>query len=281
LLACLLKATEASTQKLDECNTKKVSVCLQIVYYSLGNWCTRFALARNESVTSVSIKAVIFDLDGTIVSFNLDYRAVRGEVREYLLRVGVPASLLAVNESIFDMLSKTELFLKNSGKSGAMEEIRREVLGIAERYELEAAARTDLLSGVVETLAALKRMGLKIGLFTLNSDKSASYIMQRFKLGDFFGVMVPRDKVSFVKPNPEHLERALKVLDVAAGETVVVGDGTVDMECARDLKAVAVGLPSGASSVEELKRSGANYIVTSITDLPVLIEKLNAAEAAQ
>jgi HAD superfamily hydrolase (TIGR01509 family) len=230
----------------------------------------------------VGVKAVIFDLDGTITSFNLDYRAVRGEVRSYLLRVGVPASVLSAKESIFEMLKKTEIFVKNSGKSAeAMETIRNEALGIAEKYELEAAMSTGLLPGAVETLKDLKRMGLKIGLFTLNSDKSANYILQRFKLSDFFGVTVPRNKVNFVKPDPEHLEMALKVLGVAPEETVVVGDSNVDMESAKELKAIAVGLPTGASTVEQLTGHGANYVITSITDLPVLIEKMNKAHAAQ
>jgi HAD superfamily hydrolase (TIGR01509 family) len=229
-------------------------------------------------VTSTSIKAVIFDLDGTVASFNLDYRAVRGEVRGYLLRIGVPASLLSANESIFEMLKKTEIFMKNSGKSDKMEEVRREALAIAEKYELEAARDTSLLPGANETLKALKRMGLKIGLFTLSGDKSARYILQRFKLGDFFGVTVPRNKVNYVKPNPEHLEMALKVLGVAPEETVVVGDSDVDMESARELKAIAVGLPTGTSTIEQLTRHGANYIMTSITDLPVLIDKINKTQ---
>jgi len=233
-------------------------------------------------VTSISIKAVIFDLDGTITSFNLDYKAIRGEVRSYLLRVGVPASVLSVNESIFEMLKKTEIFVKNSGKSAeAMDEIRNEALAIAEKYELEAAMSTDLLPGAVETLKALKRMDLKIGLFTLNSDKAANYILQRFKLGDFFGVTIPRNKVNYVKPNPEHLEMALKILGVAPEETVVVGDSNVDMESAKELKAIAVGLPADTSTVDQLTIHGANYIITSITDLPVLIEKINKGQAAQ
>jgi phosphoglycolate phosphatase len=237
---------------------------------------------KKESVTAITIKAVIFDLDGTIASFNLDYKAIRGEVRSYLLREGVPASVLAVNENIFDMLNKVTIFVKNSGKPAeAMERIRKEALAIAEKYELEAAASTDLTSGVSETLKTLKQMGLKIGLFTLNSDKAANYILQRFKLGDFFSVKVPRNKVNFVKPNPEHLEMALKVLGVASWETLVVGDSDVDMESAKEVKAVAVGLPSGKSKIEQLMKNGASYIITLITDLPVLIEKINKGQAPQ
>jgi phosphoglycolate phosphatase-like HAD superfamily hydrolase len=50
------------------------------------------------------------------------------------------------------------------------------------------------------------------------------------------------------------------------------------MESAKELKVVAVGLPSGAASVEQLTGHGANYVITSITDLPVLIEQLNRAQ---
>jgi phosphoglycolate phosphatase-like HAD superfamily hydrolase len=59
---------------------------------------------------------------------------------------------------------------------------------------------------------------------------------------------------------------------------VVVGDSKVDMESARELKAIAVGLPTGTSTTEQLTVHGANYIITSITDLPVLIDKINRAQ---
>ena len=230
----------------------------------------------------MGVKAVIFDLDGTLVSFNLDYRTVRAEVRGYLLRIGVPASVLSVNESIFEMLNKTEIFVKNSGKSAeAVAEIRNEALAIAEKYELEAAKSTSLLPGAGETLKALKRMGLKIGLCTINSEKSANYILQRFKIADFFDVTVPRNKVNYVKPNPEHLEAALKALGAVPEDTVVVGDSSVDMQSAKELKAIAVGLPTGVSTMEQLTGHGANYIITSITDLPILIEKIGKAQQAQ
>jgi HAD superfamily hydrolase (TIGR01509 family) len=230
----------------------------------------------------MNVKAVIFDLDGTLVGFNLDYRALRAEVRGYLAKRGVPASVLSLKENIFEMLKKAEIFVKNSGKSAeVVEQIRSEALGIAEKYELEAAMSTGLLSGAVEALKALKRMGLKIGLCTINSEKSASYILQRFKIAEFFDVVVTRNMVSQVKPHPEHLQVVLKALSVAPEESVVVGDSSADMQCAKELKTIAVGLPTGISTVQQLTSQGANYVITSITDLPVLIEKLNKAQAAQ
>jgi HAD superfamily hydrolase (TIGR01509 family) len=224
----------------------------------------------------LAVKAVVFDLDGTIASFNLDYATVRADVRSCLIRAGLPGSILSTNESIFDMMKTAEIFLKNSGKSArTVGKIRNEALGIAEKYELEAAKTTGLLPGAVETLEALKKMGLKIGLCTINSEKSTNYILKRFGVSKLFDAVTPRDKVKYVKPSPEHLEATLKALHVNSKEAILVGDGTRDMQCARELNVIAVGLPTGVSSEKELIASGASHFVTSIRELPRLVETIN------
>jgi len=224
------------------------------------------------------IKAVIFDLDGTLASFNIDYKAVRADVRDLMIKRGLPSSLFPINESIFEMLKKNEIFMKNNGKSEkSIEEIREEALAIAEKYELEAAKTTSLLPGVLDTLRALKETRLKIGLCTINSEKSTNYILKRFKIAEFFDAVISRDKVKYVKPNTEHLKATLKALEVKPEDALVVGDSVSDTECARELQAIAVGLPSGVSSSKELTNAGANYLITSISDLPTLIEFINKA----
>lgn len=223
----------------------------------------------------MAIEAVIFDLDGTLAHFNLDYKTLRSEVRGYLIRIGVPTSVLDVNESIFEMLKKAEIFVKNSSKSaGAFAEIRTQALTITEKYEMEAASTTSLLTGAVETLKDLQKMNLKMGLCTTSSEKAANYILLRFKIDGFFKVVVPRDKVKYVKPHTEQFEVALKTLGVRPKATLIVGDSVVDMQSAKELKAIAVGLLTGLSTSEQLMSNGANYIITSLTDLPVLIKKI-------
>jgi phosphoglycolate phosphatase-like HAD superfamily hydrolase len=118
-------------------------------------------------------------------------------------------------------------------------------------------------------------------LCTINSEKAVNYILKRFGIADFFDVTVPRNKVNHYKPNPEHIETALKALGASANDTVIVGDSIVDMQSAKELKTVAVGLPTGVSTMEQLMRNGANYIITSITDLPLLIEKINKAQSEE
>jgi phosphoglycolate phosphatase-like HAD superfamily hydrolase len=63
--------------------------------------------------------------------------------------------------------------------------------------------------------------------------------------------------------------------------TLIVGDSGVDMQSAKELKTIAVGIPTGASTVEQLTNQGANYIITSIADLSILIEKINEGYEAK
>ncbi len=224
------------------------------------------------------VEAVIFDLDGTLANFNLDYKSLRAEVRSYLMRTGVPASVLKVNESIFEMLKKAEIFVKNSGKpTETFEEVRAEAFAIAEKLEMEAAATTSLLPGAVETLKALRQINLKIGICTTSSEKATNYILQRFKIEDFFKIVVSRDKVKYVKPSTEQFELALETLSVRPKAALIVGDSIVDMQSAKELGAIAVGMTTGVSSTQQLRINGANYIITSLTDLPILIKKLDEA----
>ncbi|MEM2676853.1 MAG: HAD family hydrolase [Candidatus Bathyarchaeia archaeon] len=223
------------------------------------------------------IKAVVFDLDGTLVKFNIDFRAVRAEVRSFLLSQGVPSSVLSVNESIFEMLKKTEVFMKNNGKpAAAIEALRKKALAIAEKYELEAAKTTSLQPGVKDVLKTLREMDLKIGLCTVNGQKSAEYVLERFEIKRFFSAIISREQVKYVKPNVEHLQAALEALEISPQEALVIGDSQADMRCAKELGAMAVGILTGVSTFKELIDAGADYLVTSVTDVPILVGQINS-----
>lgn len=224
----------------------------------------------------MTIKAVIFDLDGTIVDFNIDFKAARAEVIRLLTKQGLPSSLLSVNESVFVMLKKAKKRMKENGKEEQeFVKLKEKVIALIERYESEAARKTNLIPSILETLKTLKRMKTKIALFTANGKKSTNHILRRFRLRQFFDTIITRESVLAVKPDPAHLEAALKALKVRPEEAIVVGDSVRDMECARRLKVLAVGVTTGFSSIEELIRAGADYLASSSTDIPTLVQQLN------
>lgn len=226
----------------------------------------------------MAIKAVVFDLDGTITRFNLDYKAVRAEVRNMLMNSGVPESLLPMEGSTFRMIKESSKYLRTSGRLvREVQMIVCKVLAVIEKRELEAAKTTDLLPGVSQMLRALRKDRIRIGLCTVNGDVSAEYILNKFAIRRFFDSVVSRDKVTNVKPEKEHLQYVLRALNVNASNAAVVGDGTSDMKCARAIGAIAIGLPTGVSTLNNLINAGADYVITKMTDLPKLITELNGS----
>jgi phosphoglycolate phosphatase len=224
----------------------------------------------------MATKAVVFDLDGTIVNFNLDYKTARAETIEYLSAQGFPRSLFSLNESVFEMLKKVEVSMKNQGKNQKQySKLKETVLAILEKYELESAKTTSPIPGILETLKTLKQNKLKLALFTLNSKKSTNYTLNAFHLKNSFDAIITRDSVPKVKPNPMHLETVLKKLKVKPTEAIVVGDSISDMKTAQELHVFAVGVTYGVATPEELTRAGANCLISSPTDLIKLIEETN------
>jgi phosphoglycolate phosphatase len=222
------------------------------------------------------IRAVVFDLDGTLTAFKLDIKACRTEVIKQLTKQGLPHSLFSLKESAFDMLVKIEKYLEAKGsKTPELDKFRKIVFSIVERFELKAARTTKMFARIPETLQTLREMNLKIVLCTISGEKATSYLLKRFHLEQFFDAIITRESVMEVKPHPAHLEAALNALKVKSYEAMLVGDSVKDMECARQLAVLSVGVMTGMSSIKELSRSGAHYLASSANDIPTLIRQLN------
>ena len=227
-------------------------------------------------MASTNLKAVIFDLDGTLVAFKLDVNTCRTEVIQRLTEQGFPRSLFSMKETAFDMLIKVKNYLKAQGIGDQnFANIEKMVFSIVERFELEAARTTEMFPGIPETLKALRDMNLKLALCTISGEKAAGYILRRFDLEQFFDAVIPRESVSAVKPNPVHLDAALTALEVKFQEAVLVGDSVKDVGSAVPLKVIAVGVTTGLSSMEELTLAGAHYIASSANEIPKLIMQFN------
>ena len=222
------------------------------------------------------IKAVIFDLDGTLVPFRLDVKACRIEVIKYLIEKGFPFSLFSIEVTAFDMLVKVKEYLTTKKlENPKFPEIESGVYSIVEEFEMDAARTSEVFPGVTETLKALKKLKIKIALCTISGEKATKCVLGRLGLEEFFDAVVPREAVSAVKPNEIHLKAVLDELKVEAKEAVLVGDSTKDVVCAYSLNVLAVGVTTGLSSIDQLILSGANYVISSANDILDLVRQVN------
>jgi HAD superfamily hydrolase (TIGR01509 family) len=224
-----------------------------------------------------TIRAVVFDLDGTLVEFRMDYQSVRKEAIEIINRIDeVPEGFVSSEISIFRMLDKISAYL--NGKSNAetiIHNLRRKLSKLADRYEMSAAQATKLIPDAKGVLQEIRAKGFKIGLFTTSGREAMNHVLERFELRDYFDVCIPRDDAPKVKPNPLHLSRVLEILGTRASEALVVGDTTLDIECAKAAGAKSVGVLCGVHNQNQLKAAGADYIIKMLNELPSLIMKIN------
>ena len=79
----------------------------------------------------MTIKAIIWDLDGTLIHFKIDYMRARKEAIRILKKHGVPKELLTTQDSILDNVSKARAHFKVQSKS--QEEIQKIVDEVDEK----------------------------------------------------------------------------------------------------------------------------------------------------
>jgi phosphoglycolate phosphatase len=255
---------------------KLINLLLPYVHNQKQFYEVNYLLEQQKRLVEFVIRAVIFDLDGTLIVFNLDINACRTKVIKYLTEQGLPSSLFSLKESAFDMLVKVKEYLKAKRMDlQQFEKFRNIVFSIVESFELEAAKTTKMFVGIPETLQTLRGMKLRIALCTISSERATDYILKRFGLHHFFDAVITRESVEMVKPHPAHLEATLDALKIGQHEALLVGDSVKDMECAKQLDVIAVGVATGISSIKELSDSGAHYLASSANDIPLLIQQLN------
>jgi len=198
----------------------------------------------------------VFDLDHTLISSPLDLRAVASEM-EALVR----ARGLAVPERELRW-SAPELLGLVRREAPQLEAAALAIPVAHERRAMEAAALEPF---AVEALAALRQLGFATAVWTNNARVAADYVLSRFRLLVHLDLVVTRDDVFHLKPDPDGL-RVVRARWPDAEPIVVVGDSWVD-----GIAAQAGGVPFIAYRGDdaEFARRGVHAVasISSLLDL--------------
>ncbi len=216
------------------------------------------------------IKAVIFDLDGTLLDTLEDiaiscnyvlkqYNQKPIEMKEYKKLLGQGASKLV--QELLPSLEKSD---------------HEDALALFEKhYTKQFTQNTKMYEHVSKMLTFLQVKGIKMAILSNKPNsftkKCALKYLSNWNFEAIYGIRdgIPR------KPDPAGANEIIKELHVEPDETLFVGDMKIDMMTAHDAGIDSIGVLWGFSEKEELVKHGARYIVESPKEIIRLVEKFN------
>jgi HAD superfamily hydrolase (TIGR01509 family) len=209
------------------------------------------------------LKALLFDLDGTLADTNSVHRLAWKEI---LGAHGYDVTCDFYRENITGRVTSEvfeELFPNLSPEE------TREMTEAKEASFRERAGTLDPLPGLVDIVAKGREKGMKISLVT-NAPKENVYIMlDILGLDEVFEPVILADDIGAGKPEPAPYNAALEALDVSADEALAFEDSPSGIA-----SSVAAGIPTvGIASTQEpedLEELGVELVARDFTD-PKLI----------
>lgn len=216
------------------------------------------------------IKAVIFDMDGTVLDTLQDIQAA---VNHALRVQGLsPKSLSDIRQAV------------GNGARRLIERIvpanytEAQILEVFQTYQTyydqHNNVHTKPYDGILEMLDALKQKGMLLGVVSNKFD----YLVKELNVHVFqerFDVAVGEKPGIPIKPEPDMVLNALNELGINPDEAIYVGDSEVDMQTAKNAGLYAVGVTWGFREEALLRQYHADAIITHPSELLELITTLS------
>ncbi|UCE43788.1 MAG: HAD family hydrolase [Candidatus Bathyarchaeota archaeon] len=213
---------------------------------------------------------ILFDLEGTLVqSIENDQKAIlefRIKTKEKLMELGIPPSKLEDIRSSTLMRNKALDYVEEHFSERDAKRFHLEMDRFQKSYELRFADRSKIFQDTLPALRKLKTLGYNMGLVTNTSREAANRILLRRGIETFFEVVVTREDMKRLKPDPGGIILALKRLN--AQDFVFVGDLVHDSRAAENAAGVSIIVKRPPSKKLTFQ---ANYFVRSLQEIPDLI----------
>ncbi len=217
--------------------------------------------------------ALLFDLDGTLVdSLDLILESFRHACATHLGRVPPDAEWIAGMGRPLDVQMRH--FTADD------EQVAR-LVAAYRGYQREHHDRLlREFDGVRDTLGVLRQRGHPTALVTSKIVELAERALEFTGLREHLDVVIGCDICQRHKPDPEPVFLALERLGRTPAEAIFVGDSPHDVAAGNAAGVTTVAALWGPFDRETLERAAPTYLLSRITDLPTLVERIEAATAA-
>lgn len=211
-------------------------------------------------------KAVIFDMDGTILNTLEDLKnATNYSLRQF----GMPErSLEEVRMFVGNGIRK---LVERAVPAGTPREKIDQILDVfLEYYEIHSADNTSPYPGILELVEKLKKSGIKTAVSTNKADVPAQELGREYFNGIFDLIVGQQDGLK-VKPAPDSVNKILSILDIQKKDAIYIGDSDVDVQTAKNSGLDFIGVSWGFRGREFLEKNGAKNIVDNANEILDLV----------
>jgi len=212
------------------------------------------------------VKAILFDIDGTLS--DTDGRMVQQVSRLLSPMIQNDGKRKTVSRWMVMAAESPGNLIYNLADRFALDSL---FIRHLHRYSKRKPHRLKefwLISGVKEMLDALSRFPL--GVVSARDERTTHAFLDQFALARYFEVIVTSQTCQYTKPFTDPMLYAAQKLNIPAELCLMVGDTTVDIKAAKLAGMQAVGVLCGFGREKELRRAGADLILSFTTDLQFL-----------
>ena len=222
----------------------------------------------------MKLKAVLFDLDGTLIEFKFRVIELKKELFDKLNDNNVIIEKRFQKESIQNICEEAQRIMKNNANKEC-DRITSDMKEIIEKYEIEGLKQSAIKKDVFYVFNWLKKKKIKLALVTNNGRRSAEYAVNRFELIEYFDVIITRDEVNKWKPHPEPIQKAINQLKIESNEGIFIGDSKMDIQSSKSAGVKVASIPTGIHSKQQLDEEDPDYLIYSLLEIITIVNNIN------
>ncbi|MSQ29849.1 MAG: HAD family hydrolase [Dehalococcoidia bacterium] len=211
-----------------------------------------------------AVRAVLFDLDGTLVD---SLPTIAEATVEAFTRHGHPVTVGEVLPRIGPPMEVVARELTGVGP----DEAQAMYTAYQDLYYSAYIQRTPPHTGAHDLVDALCAAGVALAVVTNKNEFGGRLMVEVQHWDGRFDAIVGRDTAAHSKPHPDAALFALHALDVSPADAAFIGDTEFDMNCGRDAGlAYVIGI-TGARTAAHLRAEGATHVVDTLAEVGVLL----------
>lgn len=218
------------------------------------------------------MKAIVFDLDGTLIESAPD---IHDAANKFLAALSIaPLSIETIIGFIGNGVPKlVERVMKEVGIEHTDAKHTELVAAFSDHYAVNPATLSYLNKGALSALEALRAAGHKMAVCTNKPYALTLQVLKCLEIDGYFDAVIGGDSLEVKKPDPAPLFKAMEMLGQDA--CIYVGDSEVDAQTAQNAKQPFFLFTDGyrKASVEDLN---AQAVFDDFAELQGLIEKSDA-----